>query len=102
MKEGVKMVNVKYLPYFYTTLSQEGKRQVDLLKQEEQLLFEIKSITDQDLTTKIVNEFKSTYHGYDFMNYLGILERCKRLLLKGINDFDSIRKIIYKNLDTIL
>lgn len=96
------MINLKYIPYFHTTMSEERKRQIDLLKQEEQLLTEIQSITDQDLTTKIVDEFKSTYHDYDFMYYLGILERCKRLLLKGINNFDDIRKIIHKNLDYVL
>lgn len=96
------MINVKYLPYFYTIMSEEGKSRVKLMMQEEQLLIEIKSIANQELTNKIKDEFKSTHHDYDFMNYLGILERCKRLLLKGINDFDSIRKIIYKNLDSVL
>jgi len=95
-------MNTKYFPYFYTTMSDKGKRQIDLLKQEEQLLAEIESITNKDFATKIVDEFKSTYHSYDFICYLGILERCKRLLQKDINNFDAIRKIIYKNLDSIL
>lgn len=95
------MINVKYLSYFYGAMSGEGKSKIKLLMQEEKLLTEIKCITDQELTDKIENEFKSTYHTYDFMHYLGILERCKRLLLKDINDFDSIRKIIYKDLDSL-
>ena len=72
------------------------------MMQEEQLLTEIKCITDQELAGKIQNEFKSIYHDYDFMHYLGILERCKRLLLKDINNFDAIKKIVCKNLDFIL
>jgi len=96
------MINLKYLPYFYTTMSGEGKSRINLLMQEEQLLTEIETITSKDLASKLKDEFKSMYHDYDFINYLGILERCKRLLLKGINDFDSIRKIIYKNLDSVL
>ena len=96
------MLNLKYLPYFYTTMSGEGKSRIKLLMQEEQLLTEIKCITDQEFAGKIQNEFKSTYNDYDFMHYLGILERCKRLLLKGVNNFDQIRKIIYKDLDFIL
>jgi len=92
-------MNVKYLPYYYTIMSGEGKSRINLLMQEERLLTEIETITSKELTSKIKDEFKSTYHTYDFMYYLGILERCKKLLLKGINNFDSIRKIIYKNLD---
>jgi len=96
------MINLKYLPYFYTVMSVEGKSRVKLMIQEEQLLAEIKTISDEELMNKIQNEFKSTYHNYDFMHYLEILERCKRLLLKGINNFNDIRKIIYKNLDFVL
>jgi len=96
------MINLKYLPYFYTTMSGEGKSRVKLMMQEEQLLTEIKTISDEELMNKIQNEFKSTHNYYDFINYLEILERCKRLLLKGINDFDYIRKLIYKDLDFVL
>ena len=92
-------MNLKYLPYFYTIMSGEGKSRINLLIQEEQLLTEIETITSKELASKIKYEFKSTHHDYDFMNYLEILERCKRLLLKGIDNFDTIRKIIYKNLD---
>jgi len=96
------MINLKYLPYYYGIMSGEGKSRTNLLIQEEQLLTEIETITSKELASKIKDEFKSTYHDYDFMHYLGILERCKRLLSKGIDDFDSIRKIIYKNLDYVL
>jgi len=95
-------MNVKYLPYYYGIMSGEGKNRINLLIKEEQLLTEIETIINKELASKIKDEFKSTYHYYDFMNYLGILERCKRLLLKGIDNFDWIRKIIYKNLDSVL
>jgi len=93
------MINLKYLPYYYGIMFGEGKSRINLLMQEERLLTEIETITSKELASKIKYEFKSTHHDYDFMNYLEILERCKRLLLKGIDNFDTIRKIIYKNLD---
>jgi len=96
------MINIKYHPYFYGMMSGEGKSRINLLMQEERLLTDITSISNQEFTDKIQNEFKSTYHDYDFVHYLGILERCKRLLLKGVNDFDGIRKFIYKNADRLL
>jgi len=96
------MINLKYLPYYYGTMSGEGKSRIKLMMQEEQLLNEIKTISDKELINKIQDEFKSTYHDYDFIHYLGILERCKKLLLKDIDDFDAIRKIIYKNLDHLI
>jgi len=80
-------------------MSNEKKKDFELLKQEEQLLTEISILIDKDFAIKLQNEFKSTYHSYSFVYYLEILERCKTLLLKDINDFDAIRKIIYKNLD---
>jgi len=80
------MINLKCLPYYYYyyygIMSGEGKSRINLLIQEEQLLTEIETITSKELASKIKDEFKSTYHDYDFMNYLAILERCKRLLLK--------------------
>ena len=96
------MINIKYHPYFYGMMSGEGKSRINLLMQVERLLTDITSISNQEFTDKIQNEFKSTYHDYDFVHYLGILERCKRLLLKGVNDFDGIRKFIYKNADRLL
>ena len=96
------MINIKYHPYFYGMMSGEGKSRINLVMQEERLLTDITSISNQEFTDKIQNEFKSTYHDYDFVHYLGILERCKRLLLKGVNDFDGIRKFIYKNADRLL
>jgi len=83
-------------------MSGEGKSRINLLMQEERLLTEIETITSKELASKIKDEFKSTYHDYDFMNYLEILERCKKISFKGIDNFDAIRKIIYKNLDYIL
>jgi len=96
------MINLKYIPYYYGIMSGEGKSRINLLIKEERLLTEIETITGKELASKIEDEFKSTYHDYDFMHYLGILERCKRLLLKGVDNFDSIRKIINKDLDYIL
>jgi len=96
------MINLKYLPYYYGIMSGEGKSRINLLMQEEKLLTEIETIISKELASKIKDEFKSTYHDYDFIRYLGILRRCKILLLKDINDFDSIRKIINKNLDFVL
>ncbi len=95
-------MNVKYYPYYYGIMSGEGKSRVELRIQEEKLLTEIRYITNKAFADKIEKEFKPTYHDYDFERYLGVLERCKSLLLKGIDDFDAIRKIIYKDLDYLL
>lgn len=95
------MVNTKFLSY-YDIMSKEGKNRVKLKMQEEELLLQIKNIANQELSDKIQNEFNSIYHSYDFKYYLEILERCKKLLLKDIDDFDAIKKIIYQNTDLLL
>ena len=77
--------------------SAEGRSFILLLIKEEQLLIEIECVSNEEFSNKIKNEFKSTYHSYDFENYLRILERVKKILIKGIDDFDDIKKIIYNN-----
>lgn len=86
--------------YYSNIMSRENKQKFKLLMQEEQLLTEIKIISsNQELVDNLKNEFESKYHGYDFEYYLNILERCKKLLLYGINNFEDIKKIIYSKAD---
>lgn len=96
MYEGINLAN---LALYYSITNEENKERIDIAIEEDKLLTELKNITNQELASKIENEFKPKYHDYNFGYYLEILERCKRLILKGYDDFNEIRKIIYKRLD---